>query len=316
LEANDASRIDPPREHAAHVGQPVAQPHVGSGIVRHRRPAITQPLHVVVVEPDAVRHREAFVDEAQLVHMGGERRAVALVAGHDLDLGFSHMAVDADIVFAREVAAGDQEIVAAVMRDGGCHGQHDRFERPFLQCLLHLRGDSLPRRIAEALDLLLQRWRQAIHQAGNGFEEAGVGHHRRQHGAHADLFVGLGHGRQAVDRGQGELRGKVVGGGAALHHHLAGADQAREIFVLERATAVDPWAGRQQQLERPKIAHALAEIARPMRVGIDQAGMHEPVPGVDHRGACRRDEAGPADLGDGVALDQDVGRRRFAFDDV
>ena len=202
------------------------------------------------------------------------------------------------------------------MRDGGRHRQHDRLERPFLQRLLHLPGSGLPRRIAEALDLLLQRRREAIHQAGNGIEEGDVGHHRRQHGAHADLLVGLCHGRQAVDRGQGEFGGEVIGRGAALHHHLAGADQARQVLVLERAAAVDPRAGRQQQLERPEIAHALAQIARPMGVGVDQAGMHQPVPGVDHRGAGRRGEAGPADLGDGVALDQDVGGRRLALGDV
>ena len=91
------------------------------------------------------------------------------------------------------------------------------------------------------------------------------------------------------------------------------ADRYLSSSVRPRA---DPLARRQQQLERPAVVHALAEIARPVGVGVDQAGMHQPVPGIDHRGAGGRGEAGPADLGDGVALDQDVGGRGLALGDV
>ena len=48
--------------------------------MRHRGAAVAQPLHVLIVEPHAVRHGEALVDQAELVHVGGERGAVALVA--------------------------------------------------------------------------------------------------------------------------------------------------------------------------------------------------------------------------------------------
>jgi hypothetical protein len=44
--------------------------------------------------------------------------------------------------------------------------------------------------------------------------------------------------------------------------------------------------------------------------------MHQPVPGVDDGRAGGSGEAGPADLGDGIALDQDVRRRRLALGDV
>jgi len=81
-------------EHSSHVSQPVAQPHVRARIVRHRGAAIAQPLHVLAVEPHAMGDGEALVDQAELVHMGGERPAVALVAGDDLDLGFGDVAVD------------------------------------------------------------------------------------------------------------------------------------------------------------------------------------------------------------------------------
>jgi len=67
------------------------------------------------------------------------------------------------------------------------------------------------------------------------------------------FLVGLGHRRQALDRGQRELGGKVVGGGAALQHHLRRADHGGEILVLEVAADIDPLAARQQQFERPAV---------------------------------------------------------------
>ncbi len=83
------------------------------------------------------------------------------------------------------------------------------------------------------------------------------------------------------------------------------ADRYLSSRVRPRA---DPLAGRQQQFQRPQIAHALAEIAglwvwaliRPGCISLFLASITD--------GAGRRREAGPADLGDGVALDQDVGR--------
>jgi hypothetical protein len=48
--------------------------------VRDRSATVAQPLHVVVIEPHTMGHDEALVDEAHLVHVGGERRAVDPVA--------------------------------------------------------------------------------------------------------------------------------------------------------------------------------------------------------------------------------------------
>ena len=209
--------------------------------MRHRRAAVAQPLHVVVVEPHAVRDGEAVGHQPQLVHVSGERGAVALVAGDHLQLGFGDMGVETDVVVLREVAAGDQEGVAAMVRNGRCEREMDHLERPLLQRLLHLLRGRLPGCELEALDFLLQGRRQAIHEPGDRLEEGEVGHHGRQHAAHADLLVGLGHRRQAFDRGQGELGREIVRCGAALQHHLGSADHCRQIFVLE--IAADPPIG-------------------------------------------------------------------------
>jgi hypothetical protein len=284
--------------------------------VRDRGAAVAQALHVVVVEPHAVRHGEALVDQAHLVHVGGERRAVDLVTRHGLDLGLGDMALDADVVFLGEVAAGHQEIVAAMERDGRRQRELHRLERPLLQRPAHVLRRDLPGRLPEALDLPAQPGWQALHQAGDGFEERDVGHQRRQHAAHADVLVGLRHRRQALDRRQGKFGGKVIGRGAALHHHLGRADLGAEIFVLEAVVDVRPLGGGQQQFERPAIMKAFGKIARAVGVRIDQAGMHEPVLGVDHRRPRGRGEPRPADLGDGVALDQDVDGHRLALGDV
>jgi hypothetical protein len=303
-------------QHATHVGDAAAEPHVGTGIVRDRSATVAQPLHVVVVEPHAVRHREALVDQAHLVHVGGERRAVDLVTRHCLDLRLGDMALDADVVFLCEVAAGDQEIVAAMERDGRRQGELHHLEWPLLQRPAHLLRSDLPGRLLEALDLRAQPVWQALHQAGDRLEERDVGHQRCQHAAHADVLIGFRHRRQALDRRQGEFGGKVVSRGAALHHHLCRADLGAEILVLEAVVDVGPLGGGQQQFERPAIVQAFGKIAWAVGVRIDQAGMHKAMLGIDHRCASGGGEAGPADLGDGVALDQDVDRHRFALGDV
>ena len=65
-----------------------------------------------------------------------------------------------------------------------------------------------------------------------------------------------------------------------------------------------------------RIVEALGEVAGTVRVGVDQARMHEPMLCVDQGGVGGGGEAGTADLGDRVALDQDVGGNRLAAIDV
>ena len=51
------------------------------------------------------------------------------------------------------------------------------------------------------------------------------------------------------------------------------------------AAAGEPWRGREQQLERPAVAHALAQVAVAVGVGVDQPRVHELVarrPGIGH----------------------------------
>jgi hypothetical protein len=156
------------------------------------------------------------------------------------------------------------------------------------------------------LDFLLQRWRQLVHKAGNCLEEAGVGHHRRQHGPHADVGIGLADGRQPFRRRHGKLGRQVIGRSAALHHHLGRADQARKIFVLEGARAAHIGTRGQQKLQGHAIDHALGKVAVAVGVAVDQAGMQQLALGVDHRGRIWRRDLRP-DLDDRVALHQDVG---------
>ena len=61
---------------AAGVGEPGAQPHVAARVVRHRGALVAEPRHVVMVEPDAVRHREMRSDDAEPVEMRGLGLAV------------------------------------------------------------------------------------------------------------------------------------------------------------------------------------------------------------------------------------------------
>ena len=63
------AEVDAELEHAPGMRDAAAQPHVAAGIVRHGRAMVGEPAHVVVVEPDAVRHGEVRPEQAQLVEM-------------------------------------------------------------------------------------------------------------------------------------------------------------------------------------------------------------------------------------------------------
>src|SRR5262249_18270206 len=85
------------------------------------------------------------------------------------------------------------------------------------------------------------------------------------------------------------------------------ADVGAQIFVFEIATAGEPGSRREQKLERPAVAHALAEIPVAVGVGVDKAGMQELVARVDHDSVGRRRKVGRPDFLDGVADHQHVG---------
>ena len=73
-------------QHLAHVSQTAAQAHVAAGVVRDGGTLCPQPLHVVIVQPHAVRHREVWPDDAEFVHVRGQRGAVSAHAGNHLHL--------------------------------------------------------------------------------------------------------------------------------------------------------------------------------------------------------------------------------------
>src|ERR1043166_6065391 len=92
---------------------------------------VPNALHVVMVEPDAVRHGEIGSEQSEILQMRSLRLAVAFEADHHLHLGFLHMAVQADIEFARQRGALAHEIVGAMMwdrwGDGGTNGRAIEF---------------------------------------------------------------------------------------------------------------------------------------------------------------------------------------------
>lgn len=91
--------------------------------------------------------------------------------------------------------------------------------------------------------------------------------------AYADIGIGLTDCGQALCRRHRKLGRKIIGRGAALQHHFGRTDQAREVFVLERAGSGHVGTGRQQQLQRHAVDHAFGEIAVTVGVTIDEAGV-------------------------------------------
>ena len=75
-----------------------------------------------------MRCGEIRADQAELVQMTDQRGAVFLRTDHRLHAGFRDVHLHADAVQLRKIAAGDDEFVAAVMRDGGT----ERRAQPFL----------------------------------------------------------------------------------------------------------------------------------------------------------------------------------------
>ena len=104
--------------HLARRREAGAELEIAAGIVRDRRTGIRQPADIVVVEPDRVRGGEVRAQQAELLQVADERRAVTLEADDGLHLRFRHMHLHADAVVLGKVAAAGDERIGAVMRDG------------------------------------------------------------------------------------------------------------------------------------------------------------------------------------------------------
>jgi hypothetical protein len=235
--------------------------------------------------------------------MRGERLAVALQPDDGLHLGLGHVAMQADVLRPGRAAA--DELVRAVVRDGRRHREPDlpAIERPSVQSRAHAVDAGLPRHGLELGDVLAQRRAQDVHQAGDRLVHRAVGDHRRDHGAHPDVCIGAAQRLHALERRHGELERQIVGCGDALEHHLDRADLGAEID-LPPSVAVDHGAAV-AGLERPAVAHALGQVAVAVRVGVDQPGMQQHARASIATAPAGR-PAGRADLGDGVAGDENV----------
>ena len=286
--------------------------------MRDRGAAVAEPFHVVIVEPDAVRDGEIGAEDAELVEMRSQGLAVELDAGKRLHLRLGDMAVQPDAEITGDRGASPDELVRAVMRDGrrDCGTDMRAIEGPVAERRARRGEGCLAGREPERFDALLQGIGKRVHQARDRLEKGAVGDHRRDDCAHADLLIGRGDEADAVAGRQRKFDKEIIGGGAALQHHLDGTELRRQVDVVLRAVARQPGRGGQQQFEGPAVAHALGEIAVRVGVGVDEAGMNELAFSRDDGRVFRRGEAGRADLGDRVVADQDVGRRGRALLDV
>ena len=197
--------------------------------MRDRGAGVGEPRHVVVVDPDRVRGGEIWRDQPELVQMADQRRAEFSRADHCLNLGFCDVHVHTDTVRLCQVAATDNECVAAMVWDGRPErgAQTVVLKRPVLNQRAAGREAYVVRCSAHRLGLLAQpRWHR-FDQSGDGSVEGRVRHHRRDHGAHAHVGVGLCHGLHAFDRRGRDFRDKVVAGGATLAHHFDRANFGR-----------------------------------------------------------------------------------------
>jgi hypothetical protein len=66
-----------------------------------------------------MRGSETRPDQAKIIHVLHKRLAIAPDAGQGLSLAFTDMAMDANGIFARQIAATAQEGIRTMMRDGG-----------------------------------------------------------------------------------------------------------------------------------------------------------------------------------------------------
>jgi len=122
--------------------------------VRDRRTAPGEALHVLVVEPHAVRRGEARADEPSASMCAASDLSYFLKRRNCLHLGLGQVRLQSGAVLAREIAAALQEIVAAVERDGRRDRGPDQVavEFPAVQRLAHVVEARLVRRQAQPLD--------------------------------------------------------------------------------------------------------------------------------------------------------------------
>jgi hypothetical protein len=101
---------------------------------------VGQALVIVGIEPDRVSGSESGTRETHLIHILGERLAIAVRRGLDLNLGLRQMHLNAGAMLLGEFDTSPDQRLAAVHRDGRRHSRrhpiarqpplpHDGFDR-------------------------------------------------------------------------------------------------------------------------------------------------------------------------------------------
>jgi hypothetical protein len=164
----------------------------------------------------------------------------------------------------------------------------------------------LRRREPQRVDSRAERGRHGVEQTGHRLVERAIRDHGRDHRPHADVRVRASHRVDAFGGRRRELEREVVAGGAALAHHLDGADQRREILVLGRPAAADPRRGVEEQLEVPSITEAAPESAVRVGVRVHETREEQAARRVDGSSALGRRPSRRHDVADETVLDDDV----------
>ena len=211
----------------------------------------------------------------------------------------------------------DQEGVAAVMRDGRRQREHAP-SRTATSAAPSSSASWWPSTArAEALDLLLQRRRQALHQAGNRLEEAEC----RPPSAPARRACRLPRRPWPSPTGPRPWAGEIRRRGRRRRCSPSAPSRPRRSWPTDTCPRA---CGRCRSTGWPSAA-ARATSGRPGPCrdcpgpcvwALIRPGCISRFRASIDGGAVGRGEAGPADLGDRVALDQDVGGHRLAPGDV
>lgn len=254
-------------------------------------------------------HAEARAQHAQRGQVRHQAAPVLLLALHRLGAALGQMGLHRQAEVVRQLRTVLQEVVAAVQRDGGRQAQAHAagVERPVGGRLAHhvqlrLRGGRLRRRHGG-----LQVGRQALSPGGVGLPQRAVGQHRRHHGAQAHPVVGAGHGQQAGQGGLGEFTAHVEGGGAAALQQFHRVERGAQRQIVQPALAVDGGRRGEKAFQRHIGHRAPPQRAVGVGVAVDQAGHHQPIPGVDHPGSRHGSKrAGRAHGPDAAVLQQQV----------
>ena len=198
-------------------------------------------------------------------------------------------------------------------RDGRAHATPGRAV-PAPDAALRQLQQPLRRRGLHRLHDAAQIRRQQLEEPGHGAMEHHVSDRRRDDRAHAGVGVRADDGLHRLVRDGRDGHVEVVRGGAAGLQHLDGANGRGQVLVVGRAGRVVGGRVDQQVLQRPVAGAPAREVARRVRVGVDEAREHEPSRGVELAGALRR-RHDRTHGGDALTLDQDVSPHQVDADE-